>query len=54
MHNKIITPLFLAVALALPHVSLATNTLPNGNEASIQQAPFDKACSCISPKIMPS
>ncbi|TQP11366.1 dermonecrotic toxin domain-containing protein [Vibrio cholerae] len=43
MHNKIITPLFLAVALALPHVSLATNTLPNGNEASIQQAPFDKA-----------
>ncbi|EKF9421158.1 cytotoxic necrotizing factor [Vibrio cholerae] len=43
MHNKIITPLFLAMALALPHVSLATNTLPNGNEASIQQAPFDKA-----------
>ncbi|EFH72998.1 conserved hypothetical protein [Vibrio cholerae RC385] len=31
------------MALALPHVSLATNTLPNGNEASIQQAPFDKA-----------
>ncbi|EJL6523272.1 DUF6543 domain-containing protein [Vibrio cholerae] len=43
MHNKIITPLFLAMALALPHASLATNTLPNGNEASIQQALFDKA-----------